>query len=511
MAATYINEPPIVASSLWGKNLKKRALKGIEKGWSLRGRKDPVREGTSREVVGDSPTRFAPANLAPSSIGFNAYLEVHVQYARFMFGTNRYMLRTTRYMLDTARYMLGTSPSRFNLVQWHSLCSSQEGQDKPSDLELLNREKAHVDYIQRRATNTNTSLNSVGGSLYAQVPANIDTYLGISYYIVNIGLGTPAKSFSLMLDTGSDITWIQCIPCVHCYTQKNPFYNPTQSSTFTNIPCNTNYCTQLKRFGCSSNSTCLYETRYADFSSSNGSFIQDTLTFSSDTIHNFRFGCGHNNTGYFGQADGLLGLGRGVVSIISQTTQLYNNIFSYCLPSGTNRNGYLELGRYVPGVKYTPMLTFPNMPSFYFLKLIAISIGNARINLLPARTMLDSGTTFTYLPPSAYSILRSIFRTKMNKYSMAPPLYNLDTCYDLTGHSVVDVPEIGLIYDGEVTAFLDASGILYMTNLSQACFTFAANDDENEVTIIGNVQQRRFKIVYDMWNLKIGFGSNGCS
>ncbi|KAI0501716.1 hypothetical protein KFK09_016661 [Dendrobium nobile] len=407
--------------------------------------------------------------------------------------------------------LASTSPSRFNVVHWHGLCSTRGRQDKAFHVELLRRDQARVNYIQHRVANANDSLNPVSGSLFARVPTSIGLALGISAYIVNIGLGTPTKSFSLMFDTGSDLTWTQCVPCVHCYTQKNPFYDSTQSSSFIDIPCNSKYCTELDQFGCSSTSTCLYKVEYADYSSTNGSFIQDTLTFSSDIIQNFRFGCGHNNTGYFGQTDGLLGLGRGVVSIISQTAQLYGNVFSYCLPSGSDEIGYLELGSSVPGVKYTPMLTNPDLPSSYFVKLIGISIGGISLALSPTETMLDSGTSFSYLPPTVYSALRSIFRKKMNNYPTAPPLFNYDTCYNLTDQPEVDVPEIVLTYDGDVTTYLDGSGILDMTSLSQACLAFAKTNDDIDVAIIGNMQQRRLNIVYDVGNLRIGFGSNGCN
>ncbi|PKU59278.1 Aspartic proteinase nepenthesin-1 [Dendrobium catenatum] len=194
-----------------------------------------------------------------------------------------------------------------------------------------------------------------------------------------------------MFYTGSDLTWTQCVPCINCYNQKNPFYDPTQSSTFTTIECISDYC-------------CLYEVRYADHSITKGSLINDTLKFSNDNIPNFHFGCGDNNTGFHGDIDGFLGLGRGSLSIISQASNMYNNIFSYCLPSAL-------------GVKYTPMVTNPKMPSFYFLNLTAIFIWGERIDLSPTifsspGTILDSGTTFTRLPPTTYFALRSIFRKK---------------------------------------------------------------------------------------------------
>ncbi|KAH0457889.1 hypothetical protein IEQ34_013204 [Dendrobium chrysotoxum] len=410
----------------------------------------------------------------------------------------------------------GTRPSKLKLVHRHGPCSSLARQDKPSHVELLHQDQSRVDSINRRAATNAAGLNPVGDSLSARVPANTGAALGTGNYIVNIGLGTPSKSFSVVFDTGSDLTWTQCVPCDNCYTQKDPLYDPTQSSTFTNISCNSNYCTQLDQSSCSSTSTCLYQVQYGDNSQTQGSLIQDTLTFSSDTIPNFRYGCGHDNSGLFGKSDGLLGLGREPVSIISQTAQLYGKVFSYCLPSKSSNAGYLALGSSATGVQYTPMLTNPNLPSFYFLKLVAISVGGQRLALSPTvfsapGTLLDSGTVISRLPPTAYSALRSSFRQYMTNYSTAPALSILDTCYDFTNYQTVKVPAIALNFDGGVTANLDFTGILYVASISQACLAFAGNNDASDVVIIGNVQQRRFNVVYDVGNLKIGFGANGCS
>ncbi|KAI0519502.1 hypothetical protein KFK09_006951 [Dendrobium nobile] len=412
--------------------------------------------------------------------------------------------------------MTGTSPSKLNVVHVHGLCSSWMRQDKTSHVDLFRQEQARVDYIHRQASNATSRVNPIGNFLFARVPATIDYNISRYSYIVNIGLGTPTKFFSFTFDTGSDLTWTQCVPCINCHTQKNPFYDPTQSFTFTNIPCNSNYCTQLDHFGCSSTSTCLYEEEYVDNSKSNGSLIKDALHLSNDIIYNFVFGCGNNNTGIFGHEDGLLGLGRGPISIINQTPQLYNKIFSYCLPSRPNTYGYLELGSSVLGVKYTPMLTNPVMPSFYFLNLTSISIRGVKLALPPTifskpGTMLDSGATFSHLPPTAYSALRSIFRKEMSNYPMAPPLFNLDTCYDFTNYQHVLVPEISLNYDGGVTTNLHHTGIIFVFNKSQACLPFIENEDDSDVVIIGSMQHLTFNVVYDVGNLQIGFGDNGCS
>lgn len=46
------------------------------------------------------------------------------------------------------------------------------------------------------------------------------------YYNVTINIGHPPKPYFLDLDTGSDLTWLQCnAPCVHCIEVKLLVYN----------------------------------------------------------------------------------------------------------------------------------------------------------------------------------------------------------------------------------------------------------------------------------------------
>ncbi|XP_020692286.1 aspartyl protease family protein At5g10770-like [Dendrobium catenatum] len=410
---------------------------------------------------------------------------------------------------------MGTSSSKLNVVHPQGPCSSWTRQYKPSHVDLFHQDQARVDYINHQAANTTTHLNLVGRSLFAGVPAIFGASIGVLSYIVNIGLGTPTKNFTVTFDTGSDLTWTQCVPCINCHNQINPFYDPTQSSTFTTIECISNYCTQLPRFGCSSTFTCLYEVRYADRSFTKGSLINDTLKFSNDNIPNFHFGCGDNNTGPYGHMDGFLGLGRGTLSIISQTS-MYNNIFAYCLPSGADKVGYLELGSPGIDVKYTPMLTNPKLPSLYFLNLTAIFIWGERLDLPPTifsspRTILDSGTSFSHLPPTTYFALRRIFRKKWSNYPMAPPIFKLDTCYDLTNFKQVLIPDISFVFEGEVVVNLDFSGIIYHASKSQWCLAIVNNEDDNKLVIIGSIQQRRIDVVYDVGNSQIGFRASGCS
>ncbi|CAN1783098.1 Aspartyl protease family protein At5g10770, partial [Linum perenne] len=117
----------------------------------------------------------------------------------------------------------------------------------------------------------------------------------------------------LIFDTGSDVTWTQCQPCVKsCYQQQEKIFEPSLSTSYKNVSCQAAACAALssatgKYFW----KICVYGIQYGDSSFSVGFFGTEKLSLTStESLDNFYFGCGQNNQGNFGGAAGLLGLGR---------------------------------------------------------------------------------------------------------------------------------------------------------------------------------------------------------
>ena len=190
-------------------------------------------------------------------------------------------------------------------------------------------------------------------------------------FLVEVGFGMPPQQFNLTLDTGSSITWIQCKSCVSCL-QAPARFDPSASSTYSNGSC----ISTVGRQG--------YKIRYEDNSSSYVNFGYDTLSLEpSDVFHKFQFGCGINNQGNFGSGvDGLMGLGRGELSTVSQTAPKFNKVLSYCLPK-EDSIGSLFSGEKATSLssslKFTKLVSHPDS-EFYFVNLLGISVGNIRLN-----------------------------------------------------------------------------------------------------------------------------------
>lgn len=411
------------------------------------------------------------------------------------------------------------------VVHKHGPCSqlSKEKANAATVTQILTRDESRVNSIQSRLSFNLVQKNTLKNSK-ASIPAKSGSSIGSGNYIVTIGLGTPKKDLSLIFDTGSDFTWTQCEPCArHCYNQQDPTFDPSLSKTYKNITCNSAQCSALRSAtsaspGCAT-TTCVYGIQYGDSSYSVGFFGSETLTLTpSDIFPNFLFGCGENNRGLFGASAGLIGLGRDSLSIVSQTASKYGKFFSYCLPSRSSSDGYLAFGKggISGALKFTPLLSNSQNPSFYFIDITGIKVGGATLSIpqsvfKTAGAIIDSGTVITRLPPAAYTPLRTAFRQQMKQYPMAQALSILDTCYDLSKYSTVSIPKISFLFGGNIEVPLAANGILYSGSASQVCLAFAGNSAASDVGIFGNVQQQTLNVVYDVAGGKLGFASGGCS
>jgi hypothetical protein len=227
------------------------------------------------------------------------------------------------------------------------------------------------------------------------------------------------------------------------------------------------------------------------------------------------FGCGISNAGSFGRIDGLIGLGRNRVSLISQVSSKYGAMFSYCLPSKSSYTGYLSIGKNtVSNVNFTSMVQKPDTPLDYYVNLTALKVGGKLLNIsetvFSAGTVLDSGSDITWLPPTAYVKLRDRFRQLMKRYPPAPRLPPLDTCYDFSKHQRVQIPTISFVFSDGTTLDINFTGLFYVSKLSQVCLAFAGTSPDFDLGIIGNIQQKTLQVIYDIANKKIGFGSGGC-
>ncbi|XP_062233015.1 aspartyl protease family protein At5g10770-like [Phragmites australis] len=359
---------------------------------------------------------------------------------------------------------------------------------------------------------------SLADSLAVSVPLTPGVSLGVGNYVTRLGLGSPATSYAMVVDTGSSLTWLQCSPClVSCHRQEGPLYDPRASSTYASVPCSASQCNELQSAtlnpsACSVSNACIYQASYGDSSFSVGYLSKDTVSFGTGRFPNFYYGCGQDNEGLFGRSAGIIGLARNKLSLFYQLAPSLGYSFSYCLPTSAS-SGYLSIGSSNPGqYSYTPMASSSLDGSLYFINLAGMSVGGSPLAVSPSEygslpTIIDSGTVITRLPTSVYNALSKAVAAGMGGTPRAPAYSILHTCFQGQA-SQLRVPSVDMTFRGAATLKLATRNVLIDVDDSTTCLAFAPTDS---TAIIGNTQQQTFSFVYDVAQSRIGFAPGGCS
>ncbi|GER36633.1 eukaryotic aspartyl protease family protein [Striga asiatica] len=339
---------------------------------------------------------------------------------------------------------------------------------------------------------------------------------GSGEFFTRLMVGTPPQLAQFVVDTGSDLTWLQCMPCRDCFRQSDPVYDPTQSESFKLVPCDSKLCHAHR---CRSKDSCHYNVEYGDYSYTKGELATETLTFRTTRLARVALGCGQENRGFFSGAGGLLGLGRGRLSLPAQKGRLFNRTFSYCLVNryATNGSSWLMFGNPAVSVNavYTPLVKGrgENMITFYTVRLIGISVGGKAVGLPEAaaekEVIVDSGTPISRLSQGMYDAVRDAFKEENKNLipadSPMPELF--DTCYSIREGD--EVSTVTLQFEGG--AFMELPKTNCLVPLDEEgtyCFAFAGVTDGPG--ILGNTQQQGFRVVFDLEGEQVGFAPDSC-
>lgn len=358
-------------------------------------------------------------------------------------------------------------------------------------------------------------------------------------YIAVLSIGTPAMNVYPMLDTASDLFWIQCAPCVVCYEQRDPIYNRSASDSFIDLPCENSLCSELgpRGTGCNQEDKCTYNLLYVDGSRSSGFLGAEIINFTSfavnaETFAPVVFGCGTENLnnvkGY--KLDGVMGLGASNLSFFSQLVNDTERKFSYCFGNISNSTdqGELKIGEnaFIFGDE-TPLEVSLGL---YYVNLTGIGIGVGQ-PMLPINwdssfqkqpdgtggVIIDSGSTLTHLEQEAYDTFKKAvldeLRINHNIYPVILGTYR--ECFaGRMASDLVGFPKVILYFEGldnklELDIWSTFQQLKSDGNGDQFyCLSFTASP--NELNVIGNLAQQFHNIGYDLENNIISFHRMGC-
>ncbi|GJP48118.1 hypothetical protein CLOM_g7396 [Closterium sp. NIES-68] len=351
------------------------------------------------------------------------------------------------------------------------------------------------------------------------------------YYYANLWFGTPGHRFAVIVDTGSTVTYVPCASCTECgsHHQDLPF-EPEKSSTYQFVPCQSEQCPY---HDCQDNSDeCSYDRHYAENSSSSGLIVSDVVTFgNASTLPPARilFGCELGETGdiYTQKADGIMGMGRGELGIVSQLStgagKVMEEQFSLCYGGSDGGGGAMIMGAIEPpaGMKFT-RLDMQGSSTYYNVILNTIKVDGKPLPLDASvfrggyGVVMDSGTTFSYLPRKAFEAFKTAVDAGVKGVQSVPgpdSVYQ-DVCYGGASDKIEELsnhfPSVSFTFDGDVVYDLTPENYLFrhVKEPGSYCLGFFKNNDRG--TLIGGIIMRNTLVTYDRVNSRIGMWKTDC-
>ncbi|KAL1207891.1 Aspartic proteinase 39 [Cardamine amara subsp. amara] len=351
-----------------------------------------------------------------------------------------------------------------------------------------------------------------------------DDLLANGYYTTRLWIGTPPQEFALIVDTGSTVTYVPCSTCKQCGKHQDPKFQPELSSSYQALKCNPDCnCDDDGKL-------CVYERRYAEMSSSSGVLSEDLLSFGNEsqlTPQRAVFGCENAETGdlFSQRADGIMGLGRGKLSIVDQLVDkgVIEDSFSLCYGGMEVGGGAMVLGKISTPTGMVFAHSDPFRSPYYNIDLKQMHVAGKSLKLNPKvfnekhGTVLDSGTTYAYFPKEAFIAIKAAVIKEipsLKRIHGPDPNYD-DVCFSGAGRDVSEIdkyfPEIAMEFGNGQKLILSPENYLFRHTKVRGAYCLGIFPDRDSTTLLGGIVVRNTLVTYDRENDKLGFLKTNCS
>ena len=443
----------------------------------------------------------------------------------------------------------GTAESSFDRSPAVFAVRRRESPSTPTALAHLREHDAH-----RRRRILESPAESPGASTFP-LHGSVKEH---GYYYANIALGDPSpRTFQVIVDTGSTLTYVPCATCAKCGTHTGGTrFDPTGKW----LTCQEKQCKAAGGPGiCAGGrgaaaNRCTYSRTYAEGSGVSGDLVRDKMHFGGDIAPatngtlDVVFGCTNAESGtiHDQEADGLIGLGNNqFASIPNQLADTHGlpRVFSLCFGSFEG-GGALSFGR-LPATPHTPPLVYTDMrvneahPAYYVVSTTAMKIGDVAVATpsdlaVGYGTVMDSGTTFTYVPTKVFHATAAALdaavttnakpEKKLAKVPGPDPSYPDDVCFQREGATEIEpivtmanlgeyYPPLTIAFDGEgASLVLPPSNYLFVHGKKPGTFCLGIMDNKQQGTLIGGISVRDVLVEYDktVGGGRIGFAATDC-
>ena len=365
--------------------------------------------------------------------------------------------------------------------------------------------------VRKRGTGRGRAVQS-DGSVFRTVDFTRRESDGV--YWTDIRIGTPPQTFSVIVDTGSSSI---AVPCKNCDCGPHNQYDPTLSTTV--------------EFTGQTYSQC-----YSEGSCNTGKILTDLACFgptclSNETVRH-RFGCCDRYARAFKaqEADGIVGISGAQDTLIADLRSHHNlkkDMFSLCFG---RISGTLTVGGYYHHPLQEDLVWVPFASSGYFYTVSVQGISVNGVSAMPSNwfqsPIIDSGSTFTYLPRDAHAACSRLLDDNCSSGKCGqknPPGTPTEDARDSLGcygvpsslpNSEIDswlietFPTISFKFANGASLCIPPPTYMFLSKRDPKIFCIGLLADSKMV--LGAITMSDFTIVFDHEQNRVGFARSDC-
>lgn len=344
-------------------------------------------------------------------------------------------------------------------------------------------------------------------------------YPGYGTHFAYVFVGTPPQRQSVIIDTGSHYTAFPCTGCPGCGEHTDAYWDWKKSSTVSIVKCDKKPCEMSASYAEGSSWKAFKVIDKLWVGGTEENVIPGANHYSVDFI----FGCQTSETGLFIDqlADGIMGMS---LSDDTLASQLYfkhvtnTRIFTLCLREG---GGIMTLGGVDERIHTEPGILYARIfkdEGWFNVNLVNIlfrdqksgqkrSLDKGQVKFHAGKeTIVDSGTTDTYLPTALADEFKYVFK-QMSGFSYKDDGYTYMKESDLAylPNLVFQIESVdGSLLDLE----MDSSS--YLENVGSGKYAFRIYFDGDGEAILGANFMNNKNIIFDTDRRRVGFAKSSC-
>ena len=404
----------------------------------------------------------------------------------------------------------------------------------------LNREEISH-YSAPRLTSRHNQRKLVSNQL-----EEVDLFIGTGTHYANLYIGSPPQRTSVIIDTGSPNTAFPCTECVGCGDHTDPYFNPSESSTSRQLTCSDCSAPQLRGSfkdwdpstgRCDRQAdTCTLGQSYAEGSSWNAVQFKDKVwlgrheTQENSKAHlqlaetEFKFGCINRQAGMFSSqvSNGITGFGRASSTLVTQLHDsgvIENQVFSLCFAKD---GGSLTIGApesdprlRAPGKQVAWVPLVESRQQWWTVTVTSVWIGQVRMEggvssfATGKGTIVDSGTTDTYLPTDVQEPFKKAFKTASGQEVVGGQSYNFSPS-QINALPSIFIELSGGQSNGGATIEMKPSDYLEQTGQGSGVYRMHVYCNEQDGAILGANFMRNHDVIFDEDNNRMGWVEADC-